>query len=233
MSHAPSFQFYPKQWLGDDKVLLMDWAARAMHLHLMCIAWQQDPPCTLPDDEEQWRRWCGNPHHETWSRARPQIQFAWRLCNGRWIQDGLRREWEKQRQYSESRRHAAEARWGKKDAYALRTQSVWNALQSSSSLKNKNKKNNAACSSDSQTAFERFWAAYPKKKSKGQAEKAWAKLKPDDLLLHTMLSKVEQAKHTPEWKKERGQFIPHPATWLNARGWEDELPAPGKERIPL
>jgi len=26
-----------------------------------------------------------------------------------------------------------------------------------------------------------------------------------------------------QWRKDNGQFIPNPATWLNQRRWEDEL----------
>ena len=70
--------------------------------------------------------------------------------------------------------------------------------------------------------FKKFWIAYPKKKSKGQAEKAWAKINPSEQLLETMLSKIETAKTSKEWAKDNGEFIPHPATWLNAKGWEDE-----------
>jgi uncharacterized protein YdaU (DUF1376 family) len=113
---SPSFQFYPKQWLGDDNVLLMDWAARGMHVHLMCIAWQQDPPCTLPDDDSIIRKWCGNP--KQWSKLRLQILRSWKSMGGRWVQEGLLREFEKQQKYSDSRRQAAEARWKKDDAYA-------------------------------------------------------------------------------------------------------------------
>ena len=25
-----------------------------------------------------------------------------------------------------------------------------------------------------------------------------------------------------DWEKDDGRFIPHPSTWLNAHGWEDE-----------
>ena len=70
--------------------------------------------------------------------------------------------------------------------------------------------------------FARFWAAYPKKRSKGQAEKAWAKLQPDEQLVETMLAAIERAKTSEEWRKEGGRYIPYPATWLNAKGWEDE-----------
>lgn len=70
--------------------------------------------------------------------------------------------------------------------------------------------------------FKKFWEAYPKKRSIGQAEKAWDKLNPDEQLLATMLAKIERAKTSEVWLKNDGQFIPYPATWLNRRCWEDE-----------
>lgn len=70
--------------------------------------------------------------------------------------------------------------------------------------------------------FDAFWKAYPKKKSKGDAEKAWKKLNPNEQLLATMLARIEQAKTSEQWMKDGGQFIPYPATWLNKKGWEDE-----------
>lgn len=70
--------------------------------------------------------------------------------------------------------------------------------------------------------FMRFWSAYPRKKSKGEGLKAWKKLKPDDQLVTVMLAAIERAKASEQWIKDNGQFIPYPATWLNARGWEDE-----------
>jgi hypothetical protein len=70
--------------------------------------------------------------------------------------------------------------------------------------------------------FARFWAAYPKKRSKGDAEKAWDKLKADEQLLTVILAALERAKKSADWVKDGGQYIPYPATWLNAKGWEDE-----------
>ncbi len=71
--------------------------------------------------------------------------------------------------------------------------------------------------------FEKFWSAYPKKKSKQSAEKAFKKINPDEALLKTMLNAIEEQKKSSEWQKENGQYIPHPATWLNGRRWEDEM----------
>ncbi len=112
MHKSPAFQFYPKQWLGDDKVMLMDFDARGMHLHCMCIAWQQNDPCTLPDDDEKLRRWCGNPDRDDWEkRLKPQIFSAWKKEKSYWVQTGLKREFIKQLTKSQKRKEAADVRW--------------------------------------------------------------------------------------------------------------------------
>lgn len=74
--------------------------------------------------------------------------------------------------------------------------------------------------------FARFWRAYPKKRSKGQAERAFFRIDPDEQLLATMIATIERAMTSEDWLKEGGKYIPHPATWLGARGWEDEMTAP-------
>lgn len=78
-------------------------------------------------------------------------------------------------------------------------------------------------------SFDRFWQAYPKKKSKGQAETTFAKIKPNEQLLTAMIATIEKAKKSEEWRKENGKFIPHPSTWLNAKGWEDEFTIPREQ----
>ena len=50
--------------------------------------------------------------------------------------------------------------------------------------------------------FDQFWEVYPKKRSKGQAEKAWKALKPDSSLLETILFSVRKQKTSKDWKKE-------------------------------
>ena len=76
--------------------------------------------------------------------------------------------------------------------------------------------------------FDEFWKEYPKKKSKGQAEKAYFKINPNEQLQGKILAALKQATTSEDWAKDGGRFIPHPATWLNAKGWEDEFTANGK-----
>lgn len=73
--------------------------------------------------------------------------------------------------------------------------------------------------------FNAFWSAYPKKVSKQTALKSWQKINPDESLTNLIIEKVNQYKQTDQWLKDGGQFIPHPATWLNGRRWEDEISA--------
>jgi phage replication O-like protein O len=72
-----------------------------------------------------------------------------------------------------------------------------------------------------QNRFERFYAVYPRKRSRQAAEKAFAKINPDEQLLTAILAGIERAMTSGEWTDSK--FIPHPATWLNAAGWQDEI----------
>ena len=78
-------------------------------------------------------------------------------------------------------------------------------------------------------AFDRFWVAYPRHQGKETARKAWAKIRPDDALLAEMLAALERQRASDQWRRDGGQFIPYPATWLNGRRWEDE-PTPIQAR---
>lgn len=71
--------------------------------------------------------------------------------------------------------------------------------------------------------FEEFWGSYPRKTAKKDAWGAWsrAKGKPD---IETILTALDHQKRSDQWKKDAGQFIPHPGTWLNQARWDDELP---------
>ena len=69
--------------------------------------------------------------------------------------------------------------------------------------------------------FSDFWQAYPNKKDKGRARKAWKKHKCDGLFAQIMetLAKYKQCN---QWTRDGGEFVPMPSTWLNGQRWEDE-----------
>jgi hypothetical protein len=69
--------------------------------------------------------------------------------------------------------------------------------------------------------FVAFWNAYPKKVGKKAAFLAWGRAK-DKPALDAILKAVEAQKQSADWRKDGGQFIPNPATWLNQGRWDDE-----------
>ena len=79
--------------------------------------------------------------------------------------------------------------------------------------------------------FAEFWADYPKKKSKGDAEKAWKAIDPGADLITKILDALRQAKQSKGWTKESGKYVPYPATWLRAKGWDDEYDVPQGKRL--
>ena len=76
-----------------------------------------------------------------------------------------------------------------------------------------------ACSENQD--FDSFWSAYPRKKAKADARKAWSKAKNRPPIESILSSLAIQVKST-DWTKENGKYVPYPATWINGARWEDE-----------
>jgi hypothetical protein len=74
---------------------------------------------------------------------------------------------------------------------------------------------------ETESLFDQFWTAYPKKAGKDAARRAFDKRKVSGNLLAEMLAAVDTQKRSEQWKRDAGQFIPHPATWLNDGRWQD------------
>jgi hypothetical protein len=78
------------------------------------------------------------------------------------------------------------------------------------------------------SAFEAFWALYPKRIGKDKALKAWKsagqRIKAERGL-DTLGAIDVLGEAVAEFAKSemgRGDFCPHPATWLNAGRWNDD-----------
>lgn len=82
--------------------------------------------------------------------------------------------------------------------------------------------------------FEQFWKLYPKKNSRKDAAKAWAKLKLNDELHQTVITALGSHCISEDWTKEGGRYIPNAATWLNGERWHDVLkPAGANSNSPF
>lgn len=82
-----------------------------------------------------------------------------------------------------------------------------------------------------QEGFITFWNLYPRKVGKRAAEQAWATAAKQKRLpeISTVVSAIESGKRSKQWADP--SLIPHPTTWINRDGWNDEYAsAPAFER---
>lgn len=68
--------------------------------------------------------------------------------------------------------------------------------------------------------FDEWWECYPKKVGKAAAQKAFCNVSVDAQVL---IDAVDKQKHSVQWAKDNGKYIPNPATWLSQGRWEDEV----------
>lgn len=68
--------------------------------------------------------------------------------------------------------------------------------------------------------FPDFWAVYPNKVKKQDAQRAWKSAKLDGIA-DRIIADVRLRRDT-EWKGQDMHYIPHPTTYLHQRRWEDE-----------
>lgn len=80
-------------------------------------------------------------------------------------------------------------------------------------------------------SFEEFWSSYPLRKGKAAAYRAWKSVekkhpgvKPPQIITAVKAQVEADTFRSPH----DGQlYIPHPATWLNAGRWDDDVKPPG------
>jgi hypothetical protein len=68
-----------------------------------------------------------------------------------------------------------------------------------------------------EAAFGVFWEAWPEKQAKAPAFRAWLKVAMEEY--GPIMAGLEKWKSSAQWKRK---VIPHPATWLNDKRWQDE-----------
>ena len=68
--------------------------------------------------------------------------------------------------------------------------------------------------------FEKFWEAYPVKRGKPPASKAWNKSKGKRPPITEIISNLKAlCESDSQWSDPK--YIPYPATWLNREGWNE------------
>ena len=99
---SPAFQFYPNEWLGSTKVMLMTPEEEGAYIRLLCIAWN-DPTCSLPDDDDQLA--VLSRLNERWFKGgSTKVRACFRKRGNRLYNDRLLAERKKQKEWREKSR---------------------------------------------------------------------------------------------------------------------------------
>ena len=69
--------------------------------------------------------------------------------------------------------------------------------------------------------FELFWECYPRKKSKLDAERAWAQTAATRPPIEKVLATLDML-WREDWQFREKTYLPYPASWIRAGGWADE-----------
>jgi hypothetical protein len=119
---APAFQFYPRQFSGDEQIQSMDRGAVGAHILLMCAAAASPEryrmPCRSDADWRAIRMLIRNPNDVEWEDIKAQLlRGAWKISEDQqWlVQEGLYRTFLKQKKFSDEQRDRANSRWRKTD----------------------------------------------------------------------------------------------------------------------
>lgn len=209
----PAVLFYTSDFLSG--CALMDMRERGQYITLLCLQ-RERGHMTM----QEITRAVKKPSDEVLSKFRQDEE-------GKYYNHRMEQEIEKRDAHCQRQRENIAKRWNKENAHSGipdgNTDGNTTVLPLGNG--NGNRKESVSISEKERKddRFDVFWKAYPRKVGKGDARKAFAKVK---VPVETLLSAIEQQTRSEQWTTENGRFIPNPATWLNQGRWEDELPAP-------
>ena len=145
MPKRPYFPLYVDDFVSDGKVEAMTTEEVGAYILLLCKAWKETPPASVPDNDAVLARWT-RLSPERWSECKPAVLSAFtRAQDGRWYQKRMRQEYAKFVNLSRSRadagRKGADKRWhdadgncyGKANGKAMANVSVSESVSGSGS----------------------------------------------------------------------------------------------------
>jgi len=238
---APSFQFYPADWLSDPAVDALSFDEQGRYFRALCMTRMARTPGRAP--EGQWREWMRYTADE-WPEHRDRLSRCFRVQpDGIWTQKRTLLDYREQR-----RRFLSAKEAGRLSGVARRARAVngFGTETRTGGERIGNETPTPSSSSSSSPSIEEtqhtcppsanghnpkaewtegfdvsFWPGYPRKVARKAALKAWLTVKPwsqerlDEVCAGLDRWRTYWTDHdTPADK------IPHPATWLHQERWE-------------
>lgn len=232
MAHLPYFQFYPADWIQDTQVLSLE--AQGAWIKILCALHTASERGRKTSDTRQWKQFLGYPDDDRALDLLIELDGVANIyasdpdgnCSNlvnsveitiesrRMLRDEAKRIQELERKRRYEGEHPTRHRRPSDGNPTPRDQR--------SEIRSKEEDTLAQSAPAQPNGFASFWVLYPRKKSKGDAEKVWKAIKPNAELEAAILKGLNRARGSQDWQKDQGQYIPYPATWLRAKGWEDE-----------
>lgn len=78
----PYFPLYHRDWLAGGGTSVMTAEEKGAFIDLLCYAWEQSPPCTLPDDDVALAK-LGGVTPARWKRIGPTLRKRFDVVGGR------------------------------------------------------------------------------------------------------------------------------------------------------
>lgn len=113
--HPPAFMFYPDDFASDGVVEAMTTEEVGAYTLILCKAWRENPPGTIPSDDRILARWARLSARK-WANCKSAVLAAFKAGNdGRLHQRRMMAEFQALAEYKETRSKAgkqgAEKRW--------------------------------------------------------------------------------------------------------------------------
>ena len=229
---ARAFLMEPATYLNDHAVLRMNTLERGAYSTLLFALWDLPEPGVVEDHPEVLRALSRTTPSE-WDNVRVSVMAAFdtETRPGWWIQKRMVQDHHAQTLWVEAQKARGRMGGRPKRDNKLKPMGFDNGTQTKANTRNyvtgnselqKKKTRSTRVERETDPGFARFYSAYPRKVGKVEAEKAWKSqkiLSPEDLdRVMTGLERWQQH----EWVGKERQFIPHPATWLRGRRWNDD-----------
>ncbi len=126
-NRPPYFPLYVKDFYSSGTVTAMSAAAVGAYILLLCQAWSEEPPASIPNNDTVLARWAHMDSVE-WAENKAMVLAAFTLGrDNRWHQKRLRVEYDKFRSQSAARsiagKKGAKTRWNGADTKPSATSS--------------------------------------------------------------------------------------------------------------
>jgi uncharacterized protein YdaU (DUF1376 family) len=215
----PFMQLYVADYLGDTRHLTTE--QHGAYLLLLMTMWRAGG--RLPNEDKKLARITGCTSSR-WAKIKAEVVGFFSVDGEEITHKRLMFELEKAQEKS-IKRSVSGTQGGIAKSLKDKKAAAANASDlpcHSSEPESDSKKDKTTSYPKKTELFDDFWKAYPNKKAKPQALKAYAKaLEKTD---HATLVAAVHAQRG--WRTWTDGFVPHPATWLNAERWTDEPESP-------